>query len=391
MKKTFTLKLLLLIIMSIVNFSKSNAQTYCNPSVSCYTFGSYYFVDSITVGGVYNYWTGCAPTHNYTATAGDTVQLTAGVNAPMNVGTTYYLGLAVYIDLNGNGSFEDAGEMLYSHAYVSAYWNFSFNLQVPSNTPTGYYRMRVIAPDFSTPTATGTTGPCGTFTYGGWFDYTVYVAGSTCSPGIVTQPVNATRCPGGVDTFSIQAIGSALTYQWNFNGVALSGGTSPSLLLTNIDSTMAGNYSCTVTSTTCTSGSTVSNSATLTVNPLPIVYNSGPTVFCPGSSVTLTSSQASGNQWQMNGTNIYNATNQTLVASAPGVYTVVYTASCPTVSKTDTITNYPAPNPVISPAGIAGVLKICVGSTQMLTTTTDPTWSYQWAKNNVKSWNIQFK
>ena len=49
----------------------------------------------------------------------------------------------------------------------------------------------------------------------------------------------------------------------------------------------------------------------------------GPTSFCTGGSVTLTSSDASGNQWYLNGNPIGGATSQQYVAAASGDYTVV--------------------------------------------------------------------
>src|ERR1700757_2262056 len=58
-----------------------------------------------------------------------------------------------------------------------------------------------------------------------------FVNGSTTSPvpaapTITTQPANQTVVAGQTVTFTVVATGSALSYQWNKNGAAISGGTS---------------------------------------------------------------------------------------------------------------------------------------------------------------------
>src|SRR5258706_332790 len=55
--------------------------------------------------------------------------------------------------------------------------NYNFNITVPGNVPTGFYRMRVIAAwgsDTYTNSANG-YGPCGSFQYGNFSDFTVNV------------------------------------------------------------------------------------------------------------------------------------------------------------------------------------------------------------------------
>jgi len=337
----------------------------------------------VICGGVANYWTTCNGVHDLTAVAGDTIHMMAGVNTPMIVGTIDYLDLAVYIDLNSNGSFSDLGEDIYNSGQLFSFnYTYSPNLLVPSNTPTGYYRMRVMAPYYFYPSPT--TYSCSyNYDFGCWFDYTVYIQGSSCTPAINAQPTSVTRCPAGSDTLSVNAIGTNLVYQWFYNGVAITTATSSSLILPSITNAMAENYYCVVTNTACSGAPDTSATAILTVNPLPIITNSGPTSFCPGGSVTLTSNETSGNQWRLNGNNIYNASSQTYTASVPGIYSVVYTNGCATASLPDTVINFPAPNPVVSPPGVGGIVKICTGSTEVFITTTSAGWSYQWAKNSV--------
>ncbi len=47
-------------------------------------------------------------------------------------------------------------------------------------------------------------------------------------PVIVTPPTNQTVFAGNPATFSVTAAGSALTYQWKFNGTPISGKTDAS-------------------------------------------------------------------------------------------------------------------------------------------------------------------
>ena len=100
----------------------------------------------------------------------------------------------------------------------------------------------------------------------------IYLAGSggkclSSSPVIVSQPTNQTVNVGGTAIFSVTASGTPpLIYQWNFNGTNIAGMTNPSLTLTNVQFSQAGNYSVLVTNAF---GSALSSNAVLTVNPPP--------------------------------------------------------------------------------------------------------------------------
>lgn len=87
------------------------------------------------------------------------------------------------------------------------------------------------------------------------------------APTITAQPANQTVTVGGSASFSVSATGTpTLTYQWSLGGAALSGATSSTLSLSNVQSANAGSYSVTVTNG---SGSATSGTATLTVNAAP--------------------------------------------------------------------------------------------------------------------------
>ncbi|MDD2765679.1 MAG: immunoglobulin domain-containing protein [Opitutaceae bacterium] len=86
-------------------------------------------------------------------------------------------------------------------------------------------------------------------------------------PLITEHPQSQTVTAGANVSFSVTAAGEpAPTYQWNFNGTAISGATSSTYSLFNVQSSHAGNYTVTVTNAT---GSVTSSTATLTVNAAP--------------------------------------------------------------------------------------------------------------------------
>jgi hypothetical protein len=60
---------------------------------------------------------------------------------------------------------------------------------------------------------------------------------------ILSHPHDVTVAPGSSPSFSVSvAATSALSYQWLFNGAAISGATSPSLTIANAQYPNVGNY-----------------------------------------------------------------------------------------------------------------------------------------------------
>jgi hypothetical protein len=86
-------------------------------------------------------------------------------------------------------------------------------------------------------------------------------------PTILAQPTSQTVIVGDSATFAVVAGGTApLSYQWNFNGVDISGATSSSIVLTNVQLNQAGNYAVRINNV---NGSTNSTNALLVVSPPP--------------------------------------------------------------------------------------------------------------------------
>ena len=115
----------------------------------------------------------------------------------------------------------------------------------------------------------------------------------TILTGIIinTQPVATSVCEGSTATFSINAIGFNMTYQWQENGVNItdggiySGATTATLSIDNAGIALNGSvYRCVLTST-CGTSPVNSAAVALTVSPQPVAafsYEGGP--FCPNAA-----------------------------------------------------------------------------------------------------------
>ncbi|WIV99798.1 immunoglobulin domain-containing protein [Kinneretia aquatilis] len=89
--------------------------------------------------------------------------------------------------------------------------------------------------------------------------------GAAGAPVINSQPQNVVANVGQTVSFSVQASGSGLSYQWRKNGVNLgSNSSSASYIINAVQASDAGSYSVLVSNSL---GSTSSNAASLTVNP----------------------------------------------------------------------------------------------------------------------------
>ena len=148
-------------------------------------------------------------------------------------------------------------------------------------------------------------------------------------PVIVQDPVSGAVPPGGTYTFSVQADGIGLSYQWKKGTANVNGETSSTLTISNADAADAGSYTVVVTNV---QGSRESEAATLgvyaapaiTVQPLSKTVNEGQSasfvVTATGSAVTY--------QWKRGSTFINGATSRTLSLTAVdindiGSYSVV--------------------------------------------------------------------
>jgi large repetitive protein len=159
----------------------------------------------------------------------------------------------------------------------------------------------------------------------------------------------------------------ALWYDWSPNSETTQA----------ISATTSGTYYTTTSSSWSDWCSSSSNSIVVAVSAgpsAPTVSNSGGTTICQGNTVTLTSSQATGNQWYKDGVLITGATNQTYVASTSGSYTVTYTNAGCTSPQSTAIVLTVSQAPVIV---ATGPTTFCTGGSVILHSNigTNLTWS----------------
>lgn len=87
-----------------------------------------------------------------------------------------------------------------------------------------------------------------------------------CALYITTQPINQNRCLGSGVIFNVVVNGCNVTYEWKHDGNIHQGSNSSSLVLNNLTSDDAGNYTCTINMGI---SSVTTNPALLTLNPAP--------------------------------------------------------------------------------------------------------------------------
>lgn len=108
----------------------------------------------------------------------------------------------VYVDWNGNGSFDDAGEVAATSGVMSGVGAFNASISAPSSLqPGAITRLRVVLMETSDPASIKS---CGTYTRGETQDYIVQVARP--STDIVLQqvmPVGASLCAGTSQQFMV--------------------------------------------------------------------------------------------------------------------------------------------------------------------------------------------
>lgn len=196
-----------------------------------------------------------------------------------------------------------------------------------------------------------------------------------------TVKIPATVVACKKDSILLEAVtGSGVLYQWQKNGINISGATTANFYAN--DSAL---YRVVVQSTNPAIGCIkYAPGVFITINPLPdtSIHYSGKLEFCTGASVTLNASFGNTYKWLLSGSPMVGATQASYTASNSGAYRVVLTSnkSCRDSSRTFTVVSEPVPAPLISPAGR---FTICQGDTIFMNTAVVTNNKYQWYKNNI--------
>ena len=158
------------------------------------------------------------------------------------------------------------------------------------------------------------------------FEHNLALQTDLLTPIILMEPTDQYAPAGGTVTFSVQAESLAgVQYQWQTNGVNVTGATDSTLTLTNTQASNEGSYQVIVS----TDAGSISSSVatfTLVVAPEITASSTAPTNQWINTAVTLNvgvnaidpSQYPVGYQWALNGTNI---------STSPGSYTVYPTAT----------------------------------------------------------------
>ncbi|WP_136669107.1 M4 family metallopeptidase [Flavobacterium sp. H122] len=143
------------------------------------------YIGRVQVGSINNASTGGTGYTDFTSlstnvTKGSTTAITV---TPTWTGSSYAEGYAVWIDLNNDKDFDDAGELVWSKA-ASTTTPVSGSFTVPTTAVTGTTRMRVSMKYNAIPTQ------CEAFSYGEVEDYTVNLVAGSADTTAPTTPAN---------------------------------------------------------------------------------------------------------------------------------------------------------------------------------------------------------
>ncbi|HEX6849324.1 MAG TPA: immunoglobulin domain-containing protein [Chitinophagaceae bacterium] len=223
----------------------------------------------------------------------------------------------------------------------------------------------------------------------------------TPCPVTLSQPGPASQnvCIGSTATFTLSATGDGITYQWRkgsvnlTNGGDISGATSSTLTIANVDNSDAGNYDVVITSICGTV--IISTAATLSVAAPPTITSQPQNqIVCPGADATFSivaTEPGLTYQWRkdgvalINGGNIDGVTSPTLTITAattanPGSYDVVVTGGCSLLSAAAALTLLGAPTISTQPVNT----PVCLGSNATFNVVaTGDALTYQWRKGGV--------
>jgi len=317
------------------NTGSASVQVILNAPASCYCTPAPTSVDgtgitNVTCGTINN--TTGAEAGNYGNYSAQITNVNEGSTVTVNItySTGYTYVTIIWVDLNNDGDFGDAGEQVYSGTSLAANpTTLVATFTMPMGTSPGNHRMRIGGADTGPPTS------CYTGSYATYEDYTLnVVAVPVCSGspanGTASASVASATCSTNSDiTGAGYTTGvSGLTYQWqsslnNSTWANIAGATTPALY--SATTVTVTTYYHLVTTCSNGGGTGTSTSATVTINPVV----AGTTVSsvnpaCSGTTFTLS---LSGNstagvtyQWQSSSdgsswSNIAGATSATYNAN----------------------------------------------------------------------------
>jgi hypothetical protein len=271
----------------------------------------------------------------------------SGVSAPLTV--TENPNPVPVITPNGPTTFCEADSVILTASPTGTYlWSTSDITQAITVTTSGTFTVTVTDVNG----CTGTSAP-------------VSVAVNPNAVPTITASGPTEFCEGGSVTLTcVFPVQSVAGYLWS------DGSTTQSIIIN-----ATGCFTVTVIDTNGCAGSSLPICITVYPLPVPVITPNGPTEFCEGGSVILTASGGVSYLWSD------NSVLADLPVNSSGIYTVTVTDinNC-SASSSITVTEYPLPAAVISPAG---PVMICDSNAAVLSANTGPGYTYQWYLNNV--------
>ncbi len=217
---------------------------------------------------------------------------------------------------------------------------------------------------------------------GSYNQYTVDLSAFNGSSTVYIRftKVSATTSPWRLDDVVINS--GIPSYVTGYSNLLVPGGaTTTQSVNTNLAPNTTYYYRVRSSNATSTSVNSTPVISVTTCIATPTITPGGPTTFCQGGSVLLSSSAASGNQWNLDGTPIpTGGTNPTYLATVAGNYTVTVTGTCNPTSAITTVTVKPNPT-MDDPAND----EVCNGApTAAVTFTGAPGGlTYNWTNDNT--------
>jgi len=266
----------------------------------------------------------------YAMTAGSTYNFSVS-SITQNLVTNYTNSMAIFIDYNRNGSFTDAGEMVYAAgALVSGAHTETGTFTIPATAFNGLTRMRVFVRE-----STLTTAYINTFSFGEYEDYMLNISSTNAGGG---NPPAITSVSWASSTVPAYATGN------------------PAI----INPTVTDNYIATVTSLGCP---VVSSPTTVNINALPTAPIATNSSQCGTSAPTASVASGAGTSGAGQFYWYSAATAGNLLQAPPiGAYTTFYSNDFTnlTIGAGATLSG------VASLSAVAGKLQITPNSTNQL-------------------------
>ena len=186
--------------------------TYCLPTMNCAGFGDYIANFKIPLAGLDN-TSGCGAVNGYTYYNANSYDLTSGnqYSFTITTGTAYAQKGYIWIDMNKDGLFDDATELIYNTTSNLFIHNGTFIIPSSSSLQ-GLTRMRVMV------AYSGKTNSCAASS--NWGEVEDYLVNIGCS-AIGTPPTNlsVTNIKSKKATFSWTPTPGLFTYQLKYKKV----------------------------------------------------------------------------------------------------------------------------------------------------------------------------